>query len=104
MIKSCSLSFCFTIFLASCATIGKQIDFSRIDQLKPGVSTIQDAVAVLGPYSSQSYGNGIRSYGWSYAHANGLSGHVESQAAFLVFDANGKLIRTSSSQNHAEAR
>jgi len=83
---------------AGCTTIGSKFDMAAIDRLQPGVSTISDAVALLGPYSTQAANSsGVRVYGWTYAQGNGLTGKVESQSVMLSFGADGRLMQTSSS-------
>jgi len=85
--------------LSACATVGKDFDLSLLDQLEVNVSTVDDAVALFGPHSSQTVGpTGIATYGWSYGHTNGLTGRSESRALFLSFGADGKLLQKSSSE------
>lgn len=84
--------------LSACATVGKDFDLELLEQLEVNVSTVDDAIALFGPYSSQAVGpNGVRTYGWSYARTNGLSGRSESRAVFLSFGADGKLLQKSAS-------
>lgn len=84
--------------LSACATVGNDIDLSKLDQLEVNVSTVDDAVALFGQYSTQAVGpGGIQTYGWSYARTNGFSGRNESRALFLSFGADGRLLQKSAS-------
>jgi len=83
--------------LSACATVGKDFDLALLEQLEVNVSTVDDAIALFGPFSTQTVGpTGIRTYGWSYAHTNGLSGRSESRSLFLSFGPDGKLLQKSS--------
>ena len=87
------------LLLAGCATVGRDFDISKADQLRPGVSTAADAVALLGPYSTESVTNGMHSYGWSYAHATAFGG-AHGKTVVLTFGPDGKLVsRTTSGTN-----
>lgn len=73
---------------------------SAVDKLQPGVSTINDAVALLGPYTSQAVNSkGVHVYGWSFAKSNGFTGEMKSGAVSLVFGPDGKLERKGQAQN-----
>jgi hypothetical protein len=86
------------VLLSACATVGQEVDMAAVDRLQPGVATVQEAIAVLGPYSTQAANSaGIKTYGWTYAHTNGLTGKMESQAVMLSFGPDGKLVQKSSS-------
>lgn len=79
------------LLLAGCATAGHDFDMSKADQLTPGVSTVSDAVALLGPYTAESDTNGMHSYNWSYAHAGAFS-TAHAKAVTLTFGPDGKLV------------
>ena len=97
MIRFAVLLVCLA--LTGCATVGNDFDLSQLEQLEVNVSTLDDAVELFGPYSSQAVGpNGVRTYGWSYGHTNGLTGRSESRALFLSFGADGKLLQKSASE------
>jgi outer membrane murein-binding lipoprotein Lpp len=78
------------LLLAGCATAGRDFDVSKADQLRPGVSTVSDAVALLGPYSTETDMNGMHSYGWNYAHATAFGG-AHAKMVVLTFGPDGKL-------------
>lgn len=92
--------------LAACATSGVKFDPSTIDELIVGQSTLQDAIALLGPQMTTAEdANGTKAYGWSYGRASGLSGRVESRAVMLIFGPDGKLQKKSfSASTPASAR
>ncbi len=90
--------------LSGCATAGNKFDIAAVDHLQPGVSTIQDATTLLGPYQSQSVNSkGFHVYGWAYARVNGFSGRSESQAVTLVFGPDGKLERKGSTKQDGKS-
>lgn len=100
MLKRAWILICIGLALAGCATVGEEFDMSAVDKLEPGVSTIEDAVALLGPYSTHVINSqGMKAYGWSYAHANGFSGRTKAKSVTLVFGPDGKLASKGASQN-----
>jgi hypothetical protein len=79
--------------IAACIrTSGNKFDPQRVDELTPGVSTIGDALTILGPVSAEStYRDGSRLLQWQYTQASvvGASGaHVA-----VLFDNAGRMIR-----------
>lgn len=97
--RICSL-LAIALLVAGCATVGEEFDIAAVDKLEPGVATIDDAVALLGPYSTQAVNsNGAKAYGWSFAHANGFTGKSQAKAVTLVFGPDGKLAKKGTSQN-----
>ena len=72
-----------------------------VSKLTPGVSTIDDAVRVLGPFTSESVYNGVHGYGWVFAQATSNFGtmNLNSQSVSLTFDSSGKLLQKSTSQS-----
>jgi len=93
-----ALSLVPVLLLAGCASTGRDFDISKIDQLQTGVSTVTDAVALLGPYSTEAVTNNMHTYAWSFAHATAFgTGHAKT--AILTFGPDGKLVsRTGGSQ------
>lgn len=95
--------FCVVVMialLAGCATVGEEFDIALVDKLEPGVATIDDAVALLGPYSTQAVNsNGAKAYGWTHGRTNGFTGKMEAKAVTLVFGPDGKLARKGMSQS-----
>lgn len=56
------------LLLAGCATQGTHTDTSNLTQLKPGVSTIDDAEALLGkPQSVTRHPDGTTTLGYSFS-------------------------------------
>jgi hypothetical protein len=56
------------LLLAGCATQGARMDTSKLDQLKPGVSTIADAENLLGkPQSVTRHPDGTTTLGYSFS-------------------------------------
>ena len=84
--------------LTGCATIGKEIDTSLIDQMQVGVSTKEDAIRVLGkPTILTSSSSGISILGWNYARAILFSG-TKASGITLTFGPDGKLTNKSATQ------
>lgn len=64
------------LFLAGCATPGAHTDTSKLTLLKPGVSTIADAEALLGKARSVTHrpdGGTTLGYSWSSVQTDGKS-------------------------------
>ena len=56
-----------TFAIAACTTLDNKFDPDRVDELKPGISTIADATAILGPPAFQSPDrDGSRLLQWHY--------------------------------------
>jgi len=86
-----------TFAVASCATIGNKFDLDRVDDLKPGISTIADATAILGPPALQSpYSNGSRLLQWHYTQISAFSG-LSGADIGILFDDTGRMIRVTHS-------
>ena len=80
------------IALIACTTIGTTFDIERADQLKPGVSTIQDAIQLLGPAKSESTrGDNSKILQWQYARGTVVGGSGAHLA--ILFDASGTMVR-----------
>ncbi len=91
--RICAVAAALLIAAAGCASFGEKFDPAAVDQLTPGVSTISDAVAVLGPYAGESVGaNGVHAYTWMHSEANALTGKSSAQSVSLAFGSDGKLI------------
>ena|SRR6266550_1216731 len=86
-----------TFAIAACTTIGNKFDPDRIDDLKPGVSTIADATAILGPPAFESPdGNGTRLLQWQYTQISAFSG-LSGADIGILFDDTGRMIRVTHS-------
>jgi hypothetical protein len=56
------------LLLAGCATQGQHTDTSKLDQLKPGISTMADAENLLGkPQSVTRHPDGTTTLGYSFS-------------------------------------
>jgi hypothetical protein len=76
-----------TFAIAACTTIGNKFDPDRVGDLKPGISTIADATAVLGPPSFQSSdSNGSRLLQWHYTQISAFSGLSGADIGILFDD------------------
>jgi hypothetical protein len=86
-----------TFAIAACTTIGHKFDPGRVDDLKPGISTIADATAILGPPAFESPdSNGTRLLQWQYTRISAFSGLSGADIAIL-FDDTGRMIRVTHS-------
>ena len=82
----------------ACATHGRPVDPAAVSQLQPGVSTVEDAIRMLGKPTGTSTGvNGVTVLVWMYSRANALTGNTEASSLSLVFK-DGKLARKSVSE------
>ena len=86
-----------TFAMAACTTLGNKFDPDRIDELKPGISTIADATAVLGPPAFQSPdSNGSRLMQWHYTQISAFS-RLSGADIGILFDNTGRMIRVTHS-------
>ena len=73
-------------------TIGKKFDASRLDELQPAISSIDDAKRVLGPNSAESTSaDGSKLLQWQYVQGSMIGGEGEHVA--ILFGPDGKMIR-----------
>jgi hypothetical protein len=80
------------LILPACVSVGGGFEISRVDELKPGVSTVEDAIRVLGtPMSESTLPSGARILQWNSARA-GIFGATATHAAIL-FDEQGVMTR-----------
>lgn len=86
-----------TFAIAACTTIGKKFDPDKVDDLKPGISTIADATAILGPPAFQSRdSDGSRLLQWQYTRISAFSG-LSGADIGILFDDTGRMIRVTHS-------
>jgi hypothetical protein len=86
-----------TCAIAACTTIGNKFNPDRVDDLKPGVSTIVDATAILGPPAFESPDtNGTRLLQWQYTRISVFSG-LSGADIGILFDDTGRMIRVTHS-------
>ncbi|MGE5304662.1 MAG: hypothetical protein ACM3TN_15235 [Alphaproteobacteria bacterium] len=77
--------------------MGNKFDPDRVDELKPGISTIADATAILGPPALESVdSNGTRLLQWQYTHISAFSG-LSGADIGILFDDTGRMIRVTHS-------
>lgn len=78
--------------VTACASAGNKFDASKVDQLRPGVSSVEDAVTLLGKPTAESNNvDGSKLLQWQYMSvmiASASSDHVA-----ILFDRSGKMIR-----------
>lgn len=81
------------VVLGACAVVGTNFDPKLVDQLKPYVTTRDEAERLLGkPNDIARYPNGTVLLQWSYfAAIGGINSHKH---AAVLFDADGVMIRT----------
>lgn len=78
--------------LVACTTIGNKFDLAKVDQLIPGVSTVADAVRLLGPPRAESaMRDDAKLLQWQYVQGSVVGGSGAHVA--ILFDAMGKMVR-----------
>jgi hypothetical protein len=86
-----------TLAIAACTTIGNKFDPDRVYDLKPGISTIADATAILGPPAFQGTdSSGSRHLQWRYTRISAFSG-LSGADIGILFDDAGRMIRVTHS-------
>ena len=84
---------CLAGWLSARTTIGTKFNIAKADQLTPGVSTIADAVQLLGPISAESTRpDNSKLLQWQYVQGTLVGGSGAHLA--ILFDASGKMVRT----------
>lgn len=78
-------------FVSNCTTIGHSFDLNKVKELRPGISTTQDAKILLGKPTSTSVINNDTLLQWQYIHGTPTRGRGKHVA--ILFDKNGKMIR-----------
>ena len=80
--------------VAGCATSGRDFSAAALQGMQPGITTVDDASALLGgaPMQTVRHDNGLVSQRWRYIAA-GPVGVVANRSVTLIFDAAGKLVR-----------
>jgi len=90
-----ALVFLLALALSGCVyqQHGNSFDVSAVNELKPGVSTEQDAIEKLGqPFARSAYADGNELLQWQYVYgtAVGIGGGAH---AAILFGPDGKMIR-----------
>lgn len=98
----------FPLLLTACATSGAKLDQNKLDELKPGVSTIQDAERLFGDPESTTHNNDgttMLSYGYSAEQMDaksfipiagafiGHGPHTQTETLGLIFDTSGHYLK-----------
>lgn len=105
------------VMLAGCVTAGTKVDPNVVAGFKPGVTTLSDARAALGPANNTTTlpdGGTVLIYAWTHAAANGASyipiagpfvgkSNAQTQSATLFFDKDGKFVRETHSEGQTTA-
>lgn len=106
------------LFLAACASSGRNIDFSKADQLEKGVTTKEDVRKVFGePTRVSKYGD-EESWIYNYSKTSGTANvlvraipipgssflapdpKTETKRLAITFDGNGKISDFSTAQSN----
>jgi len=87
------LTCCVVLLLCvGCATVGSKFAIEKAEELQPGVSTIDDAIHLIGkPTSESTYADGSQLLQWSYAQGSLVGGSGAHLA--ILFDSNGTMVR-----------
>jgi hypothetical protein len=86
---------CLVTLITGCTMqVGRNFDPSRVNELRPGVSTVHDAEARFGPASlvSSNPENGHQLLQWSYVYGTSTGAGGGANLA-IVFGADGRMIR-----------
>jgi outer membrane protein assembly factor BamE (lipoprotein component of BamABCDE complex) len=92
--KHVAVILAFLLLIAGCVyQQGHRFDANSVEQLKPGVSTEQDAIAQLGtPAATRINADGTRLLQWQYVYGTGSGAGGNAHAAIL-FEPDHKMIR-----------
>jgi hypothetical protein len=92
--KHIAVILAFLLLIAGCVyQQGHRFDANSVEQLKPGVSTEQDAIAQLGPpAATRINADGTRLLQWQYVYGTGSGAGGNAHAAIL-FEPDHKMIR-----------
>jgi hypothetical protein len=73
-------------------TVGHPFDPSLINQLRPGVSTVEDATRLFGPpETDQTNAAGEHDLEWAYGQA--VAGQGQAARVAIIFGPDGRMIR-----------
>lgn len=87
-----------TAMLSACASVGREFDSSKLNQLQSGTSTIMDANRLLGkPTAMSTNSDGSQVLGWHYAKSS--LGGAKSEVVSIIFDSSGKMVRVAGYSN-----
>ena len=92
--KTTPLILSFMLLVAGCAIQeGQRFDATTVQQMQPGVTTEQDAIAALGkPARTNNNADGTRLLQWQYIYGTSASWTGDAHAAIL-FGPDHKMIR-----------
>ncbi|HEX7122444.1 MAG TPA: hypothetical protein VF178_08770 [Gemmatimonadaceae bacterium] len=109
-----ALAAALAVLLSGCVSTGTKVDTSKVAAFQPGVTTMQDAERALGPpnqVTREADGSTVLVYAYAKMSPNGATfvpvvglfagkSTVDSTTATLVFDKDGKFVRSSTSEGH----
>jgi outer membrane protein assembly factor BamE (lipoprotein component of BamABCDE complex) len=91
-IKTIASAILACVLVSACISNGHKFDTTKVDQLQPGTTTLQDATAMFGkPRSESTYANGSKLIQWIYMQASPAGSETNHLA--VLFDGNGKMVR-----------
>lgn len=78
----------------ACATVGHRFNADAVNQLAPGVTTMEEAIRAVGPPTARStMAGGSTLLQWQHIRTNGLTGRGESSHVAVLFGPDGKMVR-----------
>ena len=96
--KNVILLWVAAVLLAGCMTLGNSFDPAAVDQLTPNVSTVTDAIQLMGPPTNDiTYASGTRLLQWSYAKSSPLGG--KGHGVSVLFDQGGYMLQVAGRSN-----
>jgi hypothetical protein len=102
--KSTFAATAMALLLAACAQVGNRFNQDAVSQLRPGISTEQEAIALLGqPVTWVAMPDGGKAVKWMYAYGTALATGGGAAAGYFRGRRPGSR-RTSSAQRRAGAR
>lgn len=76
--------------ITACATSGRKITQTQLEQVVSGQTTRSELVAMFGPPTSEVYSSdGTQILGWGYAHVGFMGINTEVQGVSMVIGADG---------------
>lgn len=99
----------FSIILAACATtsVGTDFDMNKVNQIKKGVTTQADVIAMFGkPSTTSNTSNGVSVLGYSHVVSRGNAlGHGSSKIKILTITLDNGIVKDySQTENSTEMK
>lgn len=86
------IALALVVAISGCATSGKKISQSQLDQVVSGKTTRGELIALFGPPTSEIYSSdGTQVLGWGYAHVGFAGIGTEVQGLSMVIGPDGKV-------------